>query len=56
MRRSHGQAGLGPTERLPIAQELGETSLCFLCYPTLTNEHVRWTIEVAVGVMGRAVR
>lgn len=49
-------AGLGPAERLPVAQELGETSLCFLCHPTLTDEHVERTIEVVAGVMGRAVR
>ena len=48
--------GLGPTERLAVAQELGETSLCFLCHPTLSDEHVERTIEVVTEVMGRATR
>ncbi len=27
--------GFRPKERLPVARELGETSLMFLCHPTL---------------------
>ena len=41
--------GLVPAERLPIAKELGETSLMFLVHPTITSEQmaayaeaVRW--------------
>ena len=49
-------AGLGPASRLPVARELGETSLCFLCHPTLTDDHVGLAIEVAQGVVGRATR
>ena len=49
-------AALGPAERLPVARELGETSLCFLCHPTLTDEHVGRTIEVVAEVVGRATR
>ena len=30
-------AGYGPAERLPVAKELGETSLMFLVHPTLTE-------------------
>ena len=56
LEKAFRDAGLGPTERLPVAQELGETSLCFLCHPTLTDEHVEGAIEVVVGVMGRGVR
>ncbi len=29
-----------PTERLPVAKELGETSLMFLVHPTLTTENI----------------
>ena len=56
LEKAFRDAGLGPAERLPVAQELGETSLCFLCHPTLTDEHVERTIEVVTEVMGRATR
>ena len=56
LEKAFRDAGLGPAQRLPVAQELGETSLCFLCHPTLTDEHVEGAIEVVVGVMGRGVR
>jgi dTDP-4-amino-4,6-dideoxygalactose transaminase len=49
-------AGLGPAGRLPVAQELGETSLCFLCHPTLSDEAVGRTVEVVGEVVGRATR
>lgn len=40
-----------PTERLPIAKELGETSLMFLVHPTLTNEHIHKTCTALTEVM-----
>jgi dTDP-4-amino-4,6-dideoxygalactose transaminase len=43
-----------PSVRLANARELGETSLMFLCHPTLTNEHVEQTCESLIAVMGRA--
>ena len=46
--------GFRPQKRLPVARELGETSLMFLCHPTLTDEHVAKTVEVLETVMGRA--
>ena len=33
-------AGLAPAERLPVARELGETSLMFLVHPTITPEQM----------------
>lgn len=33
--------GFAPRDRLPIARELGETSLMFLVHPTLTDEHIQ---------------
>jgi len=39
-----------PTNRLPIAQELGETSLMFLVHPTLKEEHIQKTVD-AIGAM-----
>ena len=32
-----------PRKRLPVAKELGETSLMFLCHPTLTNDEIEKT-------------
>jgi dTDP-4-amino-4,6-dideoxygalactose transaminase len=43
-----------PTQRLPNARELGETSLMFLVHPTLSEEHVRVTAELVRGVLERA--
>ena len=43
-------------ERLPVARELGETSLCFLCHPTLSDEADERTIDVATDVVQHATR
>ncbi len=48
--------GYRPEKRLPVARELGETSLMFLCHPTLTDEQVAKTCEVIGNVIGRAKR
>jgi dTDP-4-amino-4,6-dideoxygalactose transaminase len=40
-----------PEDRLPIARELGETSLMFLVHPTQTAEHIALTCEVVEEVM-----
>jgi dTDP-4-amino-4,6-dideoxygalactose transaminase len=45
-----------PAERLPVARELGETSLMFLVHPTLTPEHIGRTIEVVREVCSVATR
>ena len=45
-----------PTPRLPVAQELGETSLMFLVHPTLEERHISLTCEVLREVMRQAVR
>ncbi|WP_278367157.1 DegT/DnrJ/EryC1/StrS family aminotransferase [Marinobacter salarius] len=44
-----------PKERLPVAQELGETSLMFLVHPTLTDAEIDKTCSVLTEVMGRAI-
>jgi len=41
-------------ERLPIAKELGETSLMFLVHPTLTEERIRATCTAVEKVMSAA--
>ena len=35
-----------PKDRLPIAKQLGETSLMFLCHPTLTQAEIQRTCDV----------
>jgi dTDP-4-amino-4,6-dideoxygalactose transaminase len=45
-----------PTESLPIAKELGETSLMFLVHPTLTEQEVQKTCSVLADVMSRAAK
>ena len=48
-------SGYRPAKRLPNARELGETSLMFLCHPTLTDDEVAQTCEAIETVMRRAV-
>jgi dTDP-4-amino-4,6-dideoxygalactose transaminase len=43
--------GWQPTERLPIAHELGETSLMFLVHPTLTPADIQNTCDTLREVM-----
>lgn len=46
--------GWRPAERLPVARELGETSLMFLTHPTLTDAEVARTCEVVQDVLAAA--
>ena len=47
-------SGFRPAQRLPVARELGETSLMFLVHPTLSEDEMRQMAEVAVLVFERA--
>lgn len=47
-------AGLGPTERLANAKELGETSLAFLVDPTLSEDDMSYVCDVANEIIQRA--
>jgi dTDP-4-amino-4,6-dideoxygalactose transaminase len=47
-------AGLGPVTRLPVAQELGDTSLMFLVHPTLTEVEMDRTCQAVAKVMAQA--
>jgi len=49
-------AGLTPAERLPVARELGETSLMFLVHPTITPEQMAGYAEAVRSVVKRASR
>ena len=48
--------GYRPKERLPVARELGETSLMFLVHPTLTEKEIDKTCEIISRVMRCAQR
>ena len=43
-----------PPQRLPVARQLGETSIAFLTHPTLTDDEVAKTAEAIRSVLGRA--
>ncbi len=49
-------AGLGLPERLPVAKELGETSLMFLIHPTLSDQDMHDTVAAVSKVMRQATR
>ena len=49
-------AGLTPTSPLPIARELGETSLMFLVHPTITTEQMVSYAHAIKSVLMRASR
>ncbi|MDA8631267.1 DegT/DnrJ/EryC1/StrS aminotransferase family protein [Litoricolaceae bacterium] len=44
-----------PKERLPVAKELGETSLMFLVHPTLTDAEIKKTVQVIHEVLEKAL-
>ncbi|HAJ03158.1 MAG TPA: aminotransferase, partial [Brevundimonas sp.] len=46
--------GWRPPQRLPVARQLGETSIAFLTHPTLTDDEVAKTAEAIRTVLGRA--
>jgi len=46
--------GLRPVERLPVARELGETSLMFLIHPTLTENDMETVTGAVLKVMAEA--
>ncbi|MBS9404070.1 DegT/DnrJ/EryC1/StrS aminotransferase family protein [Halomonas sp. TRM85114] len=48
--------GWRPEKPLPVARELGETSLMFLCHPTLTEAEIDKTCRVLREVMAEATQ
>jgi len=50
LEKAFDNTGFRPKERLPIAKELGETSLMFLVHPTLTEEEIQKTCDVLIEV------
>lgn len=54
LERAFDEAGLKPRRRLPVARELGETSLMFLVHPTLTDNEIQQTNEAITQVLNEA--
>ena len=46
LERAFDDTGFRPPQRLPIAQQLGETSLMFLVHPTITEEQMQYACRV----------
>jgi dTDP-4-amino-4,6-dideoxygalactose transaminase len=51
LEKAFDNTGWRPKERLPVAKELGETSIMFLVHPTLTRDEIQKTCAVIEQVM-----
>ncbi|QIB52598.1 DegT/DnrJ/EryC1/StrS aminotransferase family protein [Pseudomonas sp. OIL-1] len=56
LEKAFDNTGWRPAERLPIARELGDTSLMFLVHPTLTEAEMDKTCSVISEVLAEAGR
>jgi dTDP-4-amino-4,6-dideoxygalactose transaminase len=54
LEKAFNGTGWRPESRLPVAKELGETSLMFLVHPTLTNSEIQKTCEVIKQILSQA--
>ena len=54
LEKAFDDTGFGPSERLPVAKELGETSLMFLVHPTLTTTEIKKTATAINQVLKQA--
>lgn len=50
LEKAFDNTGLRPETRLPIAKQLGETSLMFLVHPTLTTDEIQQSVQVIDSV------
>lgn len=53
--KAFAAAGLAPAERLPMARELGETSLMFLVHPTLSEDDMLDTCRAVEKIFSAAI-
>jgi len=53
LEKAFQKAGIAPKERLPIAKELGESSLMFLVHPNLGENEMNITCQVVEKVLSR---
>lgn len=56
LEKAFDNTGWRPKERLPVAKELGETSIMFLVHPTLTHDEIQKTCDAIEQIMTRASR
>jgi dTDP-4-amino-4,6-dideoxygalactose transaminase len=56
LEKAFAETGFAPDKRLTNAKKLGETSLMFLVHPTLTDDEIQKTIDVAGNVLQKSVR
>lgn len=56
LEKAFDDTGWRPAQRLPVARELGETSLMFLVHPTLTEVEIQKSCGIIADVLGRAGR
>ncbi|MEW5942684.1 MAG: DegT/DnrJ/EryC1/StrS aminotransferase family protein [Pseudomonadota bacterium] len=56
LEKAFDNTGWRPKERLPVAKELGETSLMFLVHPSLTKAEMDKTVEAIAAVMSSATK
>lgn len=56
LEKAFDQPGLRPARRLPVAQELSETSLMLLVHPTLTSQNIQDTIKAVTKTLTQATR
>jgi dTDP-4-amino-4,6-dideoxygalactose transaminase len=54
LEKAFDDTGWRPAERLPVARDLGETSLMFLVHPTLTQAEIDLTCAVVGQVLAEA--
>lgn len=54
LEKAFDDTGWRPEQPLAVAHELGETSLMFLCHPTLTEDEIDKTCEVLKSVLQKA--
>lgn len=56
LEKAFDNTGWRPDGPLPVARQLGETSLMFLCHPTLTEEEIDKTCNTLLKVLEMAER
>ena len=56
LERAFTDRGWGPDQPMPVARELGQTSLMFVVHPTLGEEAIDYSIETIRGAMTRATK
>jgi dTDP-4-amino-4,6-dideoxygalactose transaminase len=56
LERAFDNTGWRPEKRLPVARELGETSIQFLVHPTLSAQEIKFSADVIAQVLQQAAR